>query len=466
MNLEKVMDSELKLSRFSHLFQRNEAYQLFNSIFLTSISLNERSKRVIDIFRNTSRPYKVIESFQDSMPLLQTLLDEHFLVNSRANESDVVKELTKKRSDEIDINMMYILLTDKCNLGCEYCFIEQTMPQSHKFLDMSEATALKAVDLFVKLSRESKSEEGKRINFYGGEPLLNKKVIRSVVEYIRERYSGEKINLNMVTNGCLVDEETARLLAGHRFSIGVSMDGRKEAHDSARHMLRNGGSFEEAVKGYSLLRRNGAQVGISLTIGKHNVEDLHGHVEYLVDTLQPAAFGFNFLVDFPDRGNPFGVPIDYATKKALESFDYLREKGIFEERIMRKLHPFAKKSIHLKDCGAIGNQIIVSPNGKVGPCHAFISSNKYFTKSVDSSPEEILNDPVFVEWSRRYPLNMNRCLNCEVLGICGGGCPYNAEVSSGSIWGLDERMCSHNKIVLDWILKQVHDDTIGKVSTG
>ena len=38
------------------------------------------------------------------------------------------------------------------------------------------------------------------------------------------------------------------------------------------------------------------------------------------------------------------------------------------------------------------------------------------------------------------------------LGICGGGCPFQAEITTGSIWGLDERFCVHAKMTLEWLI--------------
>jgi uncharacterized protein len=47
---------------------------------------------------------------------------------------------------------------------------------------------------------------------------------------------------------------------------------------------------------------------------------------------------------------------------------------------------------------------------------------------------------------------MNECIDCKALGICGGGCPYQSYLRNGSIWGLDDRMCQHNKILIDWLV--------------
>ena len=66
-------------------------------------------------------------------------------------------------------------------------------------------------------------------------------------------------------------------------------------------------------------------------------------------------------------------------------------------------------------------------------------------------------DPIemenFQEWSKRFPLNMPICLDCPFVTICGGGCPYNAYVSSGSIWNKDPQVCTYLEEMINWILR-------------
>jgi len=47
---------------------------------------------------------------------------------------------------------------------------------------------------------------------------------------------------------------------------------------------------------------------------------------------------------------------------------------------------------------------------------------------------------------------MPQCFGCEAIGLCGGGCPINAELNFGSIWALDTRFCIHTKSTLEWMI--------------
>ena len=348
---------------------------------------------------------------------------------------------------------MYLLPTDGCNLRCRYCF--ENLPISHKPRMMSAETAVRSIDLFFELS--SLNDE-RTIIFYGGEPLLNEQVVRGAVSYVRQVEAKKRINLSIVTNGILLSPEISRFFAENGVTVSVSLDGERRTHDSVRQTRAGFETFELAKRGYLTAKDAGCKMGISFTISSANVARLKENVAYLYEELNPSGFGFNFLIDLPGYKNSQSVPIEYATIKYIEAFKFLREKGVLEDRAMRKIKPFVKEYVHLKDCGGVGNQIVVAPDGRIGPCHAFLQQEKYFYASI-TKPEDVLDNPTFMEWSSRYPLNMHQCISCEALGICGGGCPYQAYISKGSIWELDERMCRHNKDFLSWLLWDIYDAT-------
>ncbi len=77
--------------------------------------------------------------------------------------------------------------------------------------------------------------------------------------------------------------------------------------------------------------------------------------------------------------------------------------------------------------------------------------------TVDDDQFDPRLDPVFLEWSRRSPLAMAACQDCVALGICGGGCPLNADNEEGSIWGLDKRFCVHCKMTLEWLVWDLYE---------
>ena len=80
------------------------------------------------------------------------------------------------------------------------------------------------------------------------------------------------------------------------------------------------------------------------------------------------ATNLNLLLDTEQKSINNSYMIK-ASKKMLEYFMLAREKGIYEDRIMRKANAFIAQKIHPFDCQATGAQIVCSPDGMLGLCH-------------------------------------------------------------------------------------------------
>tara|TARA_Y100000310_G_C20663053_1_gene805873 strand:- start:804 stop:2084 length:1281 start_codon:yes stop_codon:yes gene_type:complete len=419
--------------------------------------LDKGASNVFEEFKGESSIRNVVRKFPKSEELIEKLISENMIVKKDINEAELIKNWVEKYNDHKGLSIMYLLPTDECNFHCKYCFLENSFDKNYKHSQMDKNTLRKGIDFFVNNSKRGK---GKRtIIIYGGEPLINKEIVREAINYTRRKEPD--IGINVVTNGSLITDDMANLFANKNIFVGVSLDGPREITNKMRVFHKGNGIFNSAKRGYEKLKKAGCEhIGISFTIASHNIDNLKEHVEDLIEEFSPKAFGFNFLVDTFSGKNPHSVSIDYATDKVIEVFKFLREEGIFEERMMRKIKPFIKETIHIKDCGAPGNQIVLSPNGDIGPCQAFLPSRKYFTQNIHNKDVNLQKDPSFKEWSKRYPLNIEECLDCEAIGICGGGCPYNSYINKGSIWELDERMCIHNKKFLKWLLEDLYSSHI------
>ncbi len=52
---------------------------------------------------------------------------------------------------------------------------------------------------------------------------------------------------------------------------------------------------------------------------------------------------------------------------------------------------------------------------------------------------------------------MEKCCYCPALGICGGGCGFNAFVRHGSIHEIDDTFCSHSLYTLEWLIWDLYE---------
>lgn len=157
-------------------------------------------------------------------------------------------------------------VTQGCNLRCRYCTYSEhyESTRSHGCSMMPAETAIAAVDYYMsnfdKVSYKNPMRNP-RISFYGGEPLLNIELIRTVVSHVKEQYPEFTIEYNMTTNGLLLTAETGDFLAEHGFSVIVSLDGDQENHDRNRRRADGTGSFQQVFGNIQLFRKRHPDYG-------------------------------------------------------------------------------------------------------------------------------------------------------------------------------------------------------------
>lgn len=413
-----------------------------------------------------SNNYKYFLEFQNPKEItkskikpkvLEKLVKDRFLLPTDYDPQTPIKSLRDKLPKDPDFSLMYLLLSSKCNLRCEYCFEvgNETPNQIRK--NMSERTASNAIEFFSQVAKKD-PKEGHSVIFYGGEPLINGKVFRYAVRKLRNyENEGRLKDLKMIinTNGSYVNKSMAEFCARYGINPAISIDGTKEIHDNVRKKRDNGSSFEDAKRAYELFKEQKVNPGISCTISSKNIINLEEIATFFADEFEPNGIGFNFLLDLTCGQNPLSIPIKESTEKLINVFEILRERGIYEERLMRRVGKFVNNQIHLKDCAGYGNQIVFGPDGSFGPCHIFLDAGKYIAGNVNDNPPDPRTHAIFKEWNNRTAFAMEGCEDCSEITLCGGGCAYNAYVTKGSIWEKDERMCEHCRILIDWIIDDV-----------
>jgi uncharacterized protein len=99
-----------------------------------------------------------------------------------------------------NVSCIDVFLTNKCNLRCTYCFEQHTDDNNAHFTgDM-----LKGVWRWF---RDLNDEPGKKLQLFGGEPMLHRKTIMDFLHLNRdEMFQPGAMMVSLVTNGLLVDE--------------------------------------------------------------------------------------------------------------------------------------------------------------------------------------------------------------------------------------------------------------------
>lgn len=117
------------------------------------------------------------------------------------------------------IEYVRISLTDRCNLRCRYCMPEEGI-QKMRHEDIL------TFDEILRIVRALAVLGVRKVRLTGGEPLVR----RNIVELVREIHAVEGIEqIALTTNGVLLDEMAADLVAAGLTGINISLDTLKAA---------------------------------------------------------------------------------------------------------------------------------------------------------------------------------------------------------------------------------------------
>lgn len=452
----------MRLSSYAHKFDLGEVVALYHSLRMKPVYLDKISYQNLQCW---------LENGSDKIPLnLEKEINELVkfkILNNCKEDDEKVLEFVKSKIPKPAINVCYMITSEQCNLACKYCFLGNNNPQKRsKFSskNMSKDTADKAIDFFIrqiKLGGNDYIDNKPVVIFYGGEPLVNYDMIIYIAEKFNDLRNNEKciknLEMSVVTNGLLLDKDRALKLKDLGVAIAISIDGFSKEANAMRVDLAGQGVFDKILKTLDMLKQNHIEVSLSVTLSEETIKNTK-EILTLIDDYGIKSFGFNIMMSDEN----FILPQSYNEKAAkfiIDEFCELRKRGIYEDRMMRKLKAFSKSQVYFSDCAATsGGQIVISPNGDVGICHGCLHNKEYFISNVDDKKFDASKDENFLLWSNLTPINKKECQSCVALGICGGGCPINAThlKKTNTIHDLDERFCIHSKLTLEFLIKDLY----------
>ena len=196
-----------------------------------------------------------IETIDNSILEINEMQDYGLLKNTRPQkmkhpEWDFMDYHLNHKLDSITLQ-----LTQKCNFRCTYCIYGQdtSLQRSHSSNTMTINVAKEAVDFLLNRSRDCDSVS---IGFYGGEPLLEFKLLKEIVLYAKSVFAGKPIMFHLTTNCSLINDEVIDFFYLHSINVLISLDGPKDIHNSKRVFAVNGcGTFDTIMEKLNMIKR-------------------------------------------------------------------------------------------------------------------------------------------------------------------------------------------------------------------
>lgn len=322
-----------------------------------------------------------------------------------------------------------LAITHHCNLRCKYCSFFTSAGDVRQDLP---AEAWKA--FFEELNACAVME----VCLSGGEPFARKDLRELIEAIIRNR-----MRFRILSNGTLINDETASFLASTRRCSGVqvSIDGSvPTVHDACR----GEGNFLKAMEGIQCLLRHHLPVMVRVTIHRHNVRDLAATARLLLEEIGLPQFSTNSASYMGlCRQNAEQVMLT-ADERSLAMEILLGLTRKFNGRISATAGPLAEARAwmemekarresqgpipgrgFLTGCSGPMSKMAVRADGVMVPCDQ-ISHLELGVINQDNLGEVWRDHPELRRLRERQAIPLSDfefCQGCDYIPYCTGNCP-------------------------------------------
>jgi len=412
---------------------------------------------------------------QPGSPLFLDLKGKHFLTDTKV--APVVNLLaTKYRTKRAFLKQFtglhIVVVTLRCNQRCHYCHASSQSVDERRW-DMSVKTAKNVVAKIM-----STPSPAIKIEFQGGEALLNMEVVKTIVREAKRLNKQVKKDVSFVicTNLTLMDDATLAYLKREGISVSTSLDGPREIHDLHRVMRSGGGSYDLFINRLERSREilGHEQVNPLATITRDSLD----HLPEIIDEYVHLGFRGIFLRNINPYGyaktdshrGSFQYPIrDFieAYKKALFYIMEVNLRGypLVEDfttiLLSRILTPFATGFMDLQSpTGAGIAGVVYDFNGDVYPCdegrmlakmgdRCFYMGNVNRDTYIDLFTSPVMQELVGASCVETLP----GCHGCVLQTYCGADPIRNYSVQ-GNLVGHrpTSDFCEKHKAILEFLL--------------
>ena len=301
------------------------------------------------------------------------------------------------------------------------------------------------------------------ITWFGGEPLLCKRIVLDTSRELRELAgtAGARLELTIVTNGILLDSTTAQDLAASGISSAqITIDCLVYDGCHTRGVVDSAGQPSQIIANACEARKY-LRIGVRVNVSSDNRRDL----PQIVKTLRAYGFSGELRLarvhDFRSEG------YELIRDKQLRRTDQEGSRSIAQPAgatrqapdlcghgldLPRDAYARVEKEVVLESpdgllvmieklrpkgqfCSATGKHMfVIDPVGNISRCwHSAGSQAEALGNVYDDARHAMLQDSAAAKgWKNYSPFRFGECVRCKVLPLCMGGCSHDRVWISGA----------------------------------
>ena len=306
-----------------------------------------------------------------------------------------------------DLHLVLMPAGTNCNFRCKYCY------QNHKDKYFTKED-IKNIVKFINNSSANKVQ----LDFFGGEPLLNKNGIFETLDLIEKDIIG-----SITTNGYLLDFETFENLIKKGVKVfQITIDGYKEMHDFLRPLSNKKGTFEKIITNLENITNSKKEFNIIFRVNFNEKFDIDKFIDFIKTKKFFKDNRFMYLFRPIESGwneNYNNVNCKINSSIRFDFYEKIIKNGLIPaDYILLSLNsnfycPSGKE-----------NYFVVTPDGILKKCTVALDNPKNVVGILKNG--EIILNKNYDLWLEKELYPKEECKNCNLLTLCGGKmCPLN-----------------------------------------
>ncbi len=400
-------------SRYNVTARREDGVRLFNSRTGAILEF-DKSDPLFPTFAETWRE----QTFDlNDHVWLAALRDTGFVVPEDLNEiSDYIAQFDKRQKSS-DYASLIIMPTEQCNFRCVYCYESflkpQMNPKMQEALKKYISTTVDRVNTFA-------------IEWFGGEPLLGKDVLRNISTHTVALSKERDVSFSaaITTNGYLLDPDTfdEAVTEWNLKLFQITIDGPKDLHDKRRVLESGGPTFDKIMSHLEYIAKSDypdVKYVVRMNVDSENLKTVPEFARTLKD-----------IVGDDKRARFFARPVwgksscDLLTNFEARSLN----KQVVEICQETGLRLFDGEMFLTPGTGmcyaADTHSLVVGPDGALYKCTSAFELPENLVGQLTEDGAVQLDMRKFNMWVKPGTEKYSQCRQCAILPVCNSGhCP-------------------------------------------
>ena len=319
-------------------------------------------------------------------------------------EELIVGHSEKKKNPQKSIKIIYLSLTRKCNMACEFC-----STKSGPDIDTTEELTFE--NICEKLIPLLKKIEPHNLILSGGEPLTRTDIF-DIINILKTHLP--KTNIVLQTNGLLLNNSRLERLKNKIEYIEISIE----------DMFYNKSFYKSLSEVLGKIKKFEIPMQLSYVVTRDNVKYMREVLRIVQEYNSPILLRFVSPVGQAVNKKISFMYAEDIKKFYLDMIDYVIEENCTDENILNLVLPPLQVT---ESCGAYGRMLYMNSKGQFSMCSGlefppYVLGNIH-DGIIETYSKRIENILKLEEVKKKLLVDkMPYCQNCEIKYFCCGLC--------------------------------------------